>query len=65
MKDYLNSSAPTHFIFPIDGDFVNANDGKKTADGITFTASVSSVAGCKVTVNGVDIHIAEKDEALI
>ena len=53
MRDYLNSAAPTHFIFPIDGDCLNANDGKKSANGITFVASVRSAAGCSVTVNGV------------
>lgn len=53
MRDYFNEDSPTRFIFPIDGDCVNAGDGKETEKGTTFTATVSSKAGCEVTVNGI------------
>ena len=57
MRDYFNEDSPTRFIFPIDGDCVNAGDGKETEKGTTFTATVSSKAGCEVTVNGIKVNI--------
>ena len=52
MRDFLNESAATRFLFPIDGDCINERDGDATKDGINFTATVASAPGCKVTVNG-------------
>ena len=53
MRDYFNENSPTRFLFPIDGDCVNENDGRKTESGVSFTATVKSKPGCKVTVNGI------------
>lgn len=52
MRDFFNESASTRFIFPIDGDCVNANDGRKDGNGVAFTATVKSKPGCQVTING-------------
>jgi len=53
MRDYLNTNAPTHFLFPIDGDHLNERDGNVKGDTLYFTATVRSAPNCKVTVNGV------------
>lgn len=61
MRDFFNKTAATHFLFPIDGDCINAADGTATKDGINFTATIASAPGCKVTVNG--LPATEKDGA--
>ncbi len=53
MRDYLNTNAPTHFLFPIDGECVNERDGVAIENGVAFTATVASAPGCKVTIGGV------------
>ena len=53
MRDYLNKSAPTHFLFPIDGDCLNDHDGKLVQEGITVSVSVASAPHSVVTVNGI------------
>lgn len=52
MRDFLNTSAPTHFIFPIDGDCLNAHDGEAEEDGLFFDAALAARGGCRLTVNG-------------
>lgn len=53
MKDVFNESAPTRFLFPIDGDCVNANDGVASGNGVRLTATVRSTSGCRVEIGGV------------
>ena len=53
MRDYLNESATTHFLFPIDGDCLNDRDGKLVQEGMTVSVSVSSAPHSVVTVNGI------------
>ncbi len=53
MRNFLNDSAPTHFLFPIDGDFVNSRDGIENGGGLEFTATIFSAPNCKVSINGV------------
>ena len=53
MRDYLNASAPTHFLFPIDGDHLNARDGVMTGEELTVTVKVHAAPDCKVAVNGI------------
>jgi len=53
MRDYLNQSAETHFLFPVDGDCLNARDGKVLQEGISVSVSVSSAPACSLTVNGI------------
>lgn len=53
MRDFLNESSATRFLFPIDGDCLNDRDGKLTQEGIAVTVSVVSAPNATVTVNGV------------
>ena len=53
MRDYLNQSAKTHFIFPIDGDCLNDRDGEMTQEGMIVTVQVASAPGGILTVNGI------------
>ena len=53
MRDYLNTSAPTHFLVPIDGDHLNERDGTATGDTLHLTATAKSAPGCKVSINGI------------
>ena len=53
MRDFFNESAPTRFLFPIDGDHVNSNDGRATEGGVSFVARIASSPNCRVTVNGI------------
>ena len=53
MRDYLNESLPTHFLFPIDGDCLNDRDGVADGNGgVTFTARIASAPNCLLKVNG-------------
>lgn len=54
MRDYFKQSAPTHFLFPIDGDYINERDGSIDGDGVLFTAKIASAPGCQVSVNGLN-----------
>ena len=59
MRDYLNVHAPTHFLFPVDGDHLNDRDGKITGDSLFFTASVQSAPGCELWIG--DVRASEGD----
>ncbi len=52
MRDYFHENSPTRFVFPIDGDHVNENDGRASETGVTFTALVHATPHCTVTING-------------
>ncbi len=52
MRDYFHESSPTRFLFPIDGDCVNARDGKGDETCVTFLARVQAAPGCRLTVCG-------------
>ena len=49
MRDYFHEALPTRFLFPIDGDCIDRNDG---TDG-TVRASVQAAPGSCILVNGV------------
>ena len=51
MRDFFNESAPTRFLFPIDGDCVNDRDGEAIDGGILLPLTVEAPAGHEVTVN--------------
>ncbi len=53
MRDYFHKSSPTRFLFPIDGDCVNAHDGTGDAHGVTLTATVHAAPNCRITVCGI------------
>ncbi len=53
MRDYLNVQAPTHFLFPIDGDHLNERDGTLEGGKLSFTATVCAKEGCDVLIGGV------------
>ena len=52
MKDYLNEGNRTHFIFPIDGDYLNKRDGERDELGALITVCASSETSCRVRING-------------
>ena len=52
MRDYLNTNAPTHLLFPVDGDHLNERDGNTEGDALYLTATARSAPGCKVSING-------------
>lgn len=51
MKDCFATSEKTHFLFPIDGDCINLNDGVPLSDGLLLTVSLSCAIGSLVSVN--------------
>ena len=51
MRDYFHEALPTRFLFPIDGDCIDRNDG---TDG-TVRASVQAAPGSCILVNGVPV----------
>ena len=53
MRDYLNTQAPTHFLFPIDGDHLNERDGSMTGEALTVSVKVHAAPACALTVNGI------------
>ena len=59
MRDYLNTQAPTHFLFPIDGDHLNERDGTVENGCLTFTATVCARPGCKIRIG--DVPATEQD----
>ena len=52
MRDYFGKNNPIRFVFPIDGDCVNKNDGIEIAGGIRIPVSVAAPEGHEVTVCG-------------
>ena len=52
MRDYLNESAATRFLFPIDGDCLNERDGIVKKNSLHVCVRIASASGCAVTVNG-------------
>ena len=52
MRDYFHNTSPTRFLFPIDGDCLNANDGAASDANVLFTASIHAATGAQITVNG-------------
>ena len=52
MRDYFGKNNPIRFVFPIDGDCVNKNDGIEIAGGIRISVSVAAPEGHDVTVCG-------------
>ena len=52
MKDFFREGKPLHFVFPIDGDCLNAHDGTLTENGLEITAAVSAPRGRNVKING-------------
>ena len=52
MRDYFGKNNPIRFVFPIDGDCVNKNDGAEIDGGIRITVSVAAPEGHEVTVCG-------------
>lgn len=52
MKDFFRENKPLHFVFPIDGDCLNAYDGVVTKDGLEIMAKVSAMPGKSIKING-------------
>ena len=52
MKDFFRENKPLHFVFPIDGDCLNAYDGIVTKDGLEIIAKVSAMPGKSIKING-------------
>ena len=52
MRDYFKNGEKINFIFPIDGDCVNENDGKIVDGALYITAKVAGEADDEVFVNG-------------
>ena len=51
MKDYLNTCAPLHFIFPADGDCLNNRDGEEREGMLFVPAAVCAPAGARIEIN--------------
>jgi len=54
MKDLVFANQNFHFIFPIDGDCLNANDGAALDGGTEIVARVMAPMGHKITVSGTE-----------
>ena len=54
MRDYLKLSDKTHFVFPIDGDYINERDGMLSGGCVELPVRVSSAPGCCVEINGIN-----------
>ncbi len=52
MRDFFCTNAPIRFLFPIDGDCINDNDGTVVKDGVMISVSVQAPQGHKVTICG-------------
>ena len=52
MSDYFKLNDKTHFIFPIDGDFINERDGVLVDGCIELAVRVASATRCRVEING-------------
>ena len=52
MRDFLNTASKTHFLFPIDGDFLNAKDGDREEEGAVIVARVAAAPHSRVLING-------------
>ena len=52
MKDYFNASEPIRFIFPVNGDCLNAADGKTAGAAIKVTVSVAAPPDGDIYING-------------
>lgn len=52
MRDYFRRDKKVHFTFPIDGDCVNANDGKIVNGKLIITAKVKAESGANIYING-------------
>ena len=61
MRDYLNQDLPIRFLFPIDGDCINENDGNEAEDGVRILARVEAPKGHLVRINGAYADFEEKD----
>ncbi len=53
MKDFLCEKEALRFLFPIDGDCLNARDGTVDGNGLTVRVALAAPIGARVTVNGV------------
>ena len=60
--DYFHTHLNTRFLFPIDGDHVNAGDGTLADDTLLLPVRILAPAGARVEVNG--IPAIEADGAL-
>lgn len=52
MRDYFRKDDPVRFLFPIDGDCINANDGVVSGDSVRISVSVAAPAGHEVEICG-------------
>lgn len=51
MKDYLRKDQVVHFLFPINGDCVNCNDGREEGDNLYVTAKICAPQDADLYVN--------------
>ena len=59
MRDYFDSGSPIRFLFPIDGDCINENDGTPLTDGVKITASVAAPVGHEIRICGQQAETAD------
>ena len=53
MRDFFNASAPVHFTFPIDGDFLNRYDGVEKDGSLTVKVRLKAPFDAELSVNGI------------
>lgn len=53
MRDYFLKKSPIRFRFPIDGDFLNRNDGSIDGETLSFNVFVEAKEDCEIFVNSV------------
>ena len=51
MRDFFKTTEPVHFVFPIDGDFLNRYDGCEDADGLHLTVRLKAPFDAELYVN--------------
>lgn len=51
MRDYFRKDKKVRFIFPIDGDCINENDGEKTENGVIVLTKIAAPKDAEICVN--------------
>ena len=65
MRDFFHNYDPVYFVSHIDGDCVNARDGKMEGDALILHVTVKAADNAEITINGIPAELLSRYERLL
>ena len=61
MRDFFHACDPVSFVFPIDGDCLNRNDGREEDGVLYIRVKVRAAENAQLKINGKDAEFCKEE----